>query len=103
MWYIVDNYYFANEGRGVHQEVYELEHFDLTVAGAYCMAHDIADILGKEQLIFYRDFLAKEASFEKDSRLVLQILETHRTLTSDDVVRVLRTTMDVFTKRICDD
>lgn len=27
MWYIVDNYYFANEGRGVHPEVYELEHF----------------------------------------------------------------------------
>lgn len=103
MWYIVDNYYFANEDRGVHPEVYEFEHFDLTVGGAYWMAHDIADILEKEQLIYYRDILAKEASLAEESRLVIQILETHRTLASDDVVRVLNTIADVFTKRIGDD
>lgn len=103
MWYIVDNYYFATEGRGVHPEVYELEHFDLTVGGAYWMAHDIADILDNEQLIYYRDILAKEASLEEESRLVIQILETHRTLASDDVVRVLNTIADVFNKRISDD
>lgn len=103
MWYIVDNYYFANEGRGVHPEVYELEEFALTVGGAYWMAHDIADILDKEQLIYYRDILAKEASLKEESRLVIQILETHRTLTSDDVVKVLNTIAGVFTKRIGDD
>ncbi len=102
MWYIVDNYYFANEQRAIHQEVYELECFDLTVGGAYWMAHDIADILGKDQLTFYRDILAKEAMFEEESRLVIQILETHRTLTSDDVIRVLNTITDVFSKRIND-
>ena len=103
MWYIVDNYYFANEGRGVHPEVYELDGFDLTVGGAYWMAHDIADILGKDKLLYYRDILAKEASLEEESRLVVQILETHRTLTSADVVRVLSTIADVFTKRMGDD
>lgn len=103
MWYIVDNYYLANEERGVHLEVYELEQFDLTVGGAYWMAHDIADILDNQQLIYYRDILAKEASLEEESRLVIQILETHRTLASDDVVRVLNTIADVFNKRISDD
>lgn len=77
--------------------------FDLTVGGAYWMAHDIADILDNEQLIYYRDILAKEASLEEESRLVIQILETHRTLVSDDVVRVLNTIADVFNKRISDD
>ena len=103
MWYIVDNYYFANEERGVHPGVYELDDFDLTVGGAYWMAHDIADILGKDQLLYYRDILAKEASLEEESRLVVQILETHRVMTSTDVVRVLSTIADVFTKRIGDD
>lgn len=103
MWYIVDNYYFANEERGVHPEVYELDGFDLTVGGAYWMAHDIADILSQDQLLYYRDILVKETSLEEESRLVVQILETHRTLTSADVVRVLSTIADVFTKRMGDD
>lgn len=100
MWYIIDNYYFANEQRGIHPEVYELDPFELTVGGAYWMAHDIADILDRDKLIYYRDILAKEASLVKDSRLVIQILETHRALTSDNVLRVLNTITDVFTKRI---
>lgn len=103
MWYIVDNYYFANEERGVHPEVYELDDFDLTVGGAYWMAHDIADILGQDQLLYYRDILAKEASLAEKSRLVVQILETHRNLTLTDVVRGLSTIADVFTKRMSDD
>ena len=56
MWYIVDNYYFANESRNIHQEVYELEEFDLTIGGAYWMAHDIADLLNDEQLSFITRF-----------------------------------------------
>ncbi len=65
MWYIVDNYYFANEERGVHPEVYELDDFDLTVGGAYWMAHDIADILGQDQLLYYRDILAKRLHLQR--------------------------------------
>lgn len=103
IWYIIDNYYFANEGRGIHPEVYELDDFDLTVGGAYWMAHDIADILDNDQLKYYRDILAKESSLAEDSRLVIQILETHRALTSDDVERILGVITDVFTKRISDD
>jgi len=103
MWYIVDNYYFANESRNIHQEVYELEEFDLTIGGAYWMAHDIADLLNDEQLSFYNEVLKKELLLVENSRLVTQILDTSRSLKSDDVIKVLSTITDVFTKRIGND
>lgn len=103
MWYIVDNYYFANEGRGIHPEVYELDGFDLTVGGAYWMAHDIADLLSSEQIAYYADVLRKEMEREEDSRLVVQILETNRSVTTSDVLKVLQTISDVFSKRLTDD
>lgn len=100
MWYIIENYYFANEGRGVRPEVYELDGFDLAVGGAYWMAHDIADLLDKEQLIFYRDILRKEVSLEEDSRLMLQMLETHSVLNASCITRVFKTMIGVFDNRI---
>ncbi len=103
MWYIVSNYYFANEGRGIHPEVYELDGFDLAVGGAYWMAHDIADLLSEEQIAYYAGVLRNEIEREEDSRLVVQILETNRAVTSSDVLKVLQTILDVFSKRLTDD
>lgn len=103
MWYIVDNYYFANEERGIHPEVYELDGFDLTVGGAYWMAHDIADLLSQEQIAYYADVLRNEIEREEESRLVVQILETNRSVTFYDVLKVLHTISDVFSKRLTDD
>ena len=103
MWYIVDNYYFANEERRIHQEVYDLDGFDLTVGGAYWMAHDIADLLSYEQITYYADVLRNEIEREEDSRLVVQILETNRSVTSSDVLKVLQTISDVFSKRLTHD
>ena len=57
LWYIIDTYYFANENRNIHPEVYELKNFTLTVGGAYWLAHDIADLVSKEHLKFYCDAL----------------------------------------------
>lgn len=99
MWHIIDNYYFANENRNIHQEVYELEDFDLIVGGAYWLAHDIADLLDAEQISFYNQVLKKELTLAESSRLVTQILDTHKWLKSEDVVKVLATITDVFTKR----
>lgn len=99
MWYIIDNYYYANEARGIHQEVYGLDSFDLAVAGAYWMAHDIADLLEKRQIGFYNDILKKELARAADSRLVMQILDTHRLLNLSEVLRVLSVITDVFTER----
>ena len=103
MWYIVDNYYFANEERGIHPEVYELDGFDLTIGGAYWLAHDIADLLSQEQIAYYADVLRNEIEREEDSRLVVQILETSRSVTSSEVLKVLQTISDVFSKRWTDD
>ena len=103
MWYIVDNYYFANEERGIHPEVYELDGFDLTIGGAYWLAHDIADLLSQEQIAYYADVLRNEIEREEDSRLVVQILETSRSVTSSEVLKVLQTISDVFSKRLIDD
>lgn len=103
MWYIVNNYYFANEERGIHQEVYELDGFDLAVGGAYWMAHDIADLLSEEQIAYYADVLNNEIERAEDSRLVVQILETNRSVASSDVLKVLQTISDVFSKRLTDD
>lgn len=103
MWYIVGNYYLANEGRGIHPEVYELDGFDLTVGGAYWMAHDIADLLSQEQIAYYAEVLRNEIEREEDSRLVVQILETNRSVSSADVLKVLQTISDVFLKRLTDD
>lgn len=103
MWYIVDNYYFANEERGIHPEVYELDGFDLAVGGAYWMAHDIADLLSNEQIAYYADVLNNEIERAEDSRLVVQILETNRSVASSDVLKVLQTISDVFSKRLTDD
>lgn len=57
----------------------------------------------KDQLTYYRDILAKEAALAEESRLILQIIETHRTLVFTAVVKVLNTIADVFTKRIVDE
>ena len=103
MWYIVDNYYFANEERGIHPEVYELDGFDLTIGGAYWLAHDIADLLSQEQIAYYADVLCNEIEREEDSRLVVQILETSRSVTSSEVLKVLQTISDVFSKILTDD
>ncbi len=102
MWCIVDNYYLANERRGIHPEVYELDGFTLTVGGAYWMAHDIADLLSREQIAYYNDVLLTEIEREEDSRLVVQVLETSRSVKSSDVLKALQTISDVFSKRLTD-
>lgn len=100
MWYIIDNYYMANEARHPHPEVYELDGFDLTVAGAYWMAHDIADLLSEGQITDYATILNNEIKKEEESRLIVQILETNRSASSSEVIRAIRTISDVFTNRL---
>lgn len=96
IWYIIDTYYFANENRNVHPEVYELVNFNLDVGGAYWMAHDIAELISKEHLKFYYDVLCKEISYGKNSRLMIQILETHRNVNFKDVIDSFSAITDVW-------
>lgn len=100
MWYIIDNYYLANEYAGKYPEVYDLADFDFDIAGAYLLAHDIADLLDKNQVSFYRDVIAREVSMAEESRLIVQMLDTNRTLSSAEIIKALRVIVDVFDKRL---
>lgn len=96
IWYIIDNYYFANENRQFHQEVYNMVDFDLVKAGAYWMAHDICSMLPREQLLYYRDVLKNEYDKNEDSRLITQIIETDKVVSLADVTNALKTVLTVF-------
>lgn len=100
MWYIIDNYYFANEGRNIHPEVYEFEDFDLNIAGSYWLAHDIADLLPADQLRFWHEILAKEIRLAEGSRLIMQIIETNNHLSFSETLTTIATIVKVFENRL---
>lgn len=100
IWHIIDSYYFANERRTIHQEVYGLANFSLTVGGAYWLAHDIADLISKEHLAFYCEVLCNEVAREENSRLIMQILETHRDISLQAVTDSLNIIITVWKARI---
>lgn len=102
MWYIIDNYYTANENRDIHPEVYEIDDFDLTKAGAYWMSHDIADLLTKEQLRYYYGILDKELQLTDESRLVTQMIETNGAIKLSEVIGVLTTMVNALKTRLYD-
>lgn len=102
MWYIIDNYYTANENRDIHPEVYEIDDFDLTKAGAYWMSHDIADLLTKEQLRYYYGILDKELQLTDESRLVTQMIETNGAIKLSEVIGVLTTMVNALKTRLHD-
>lgn len=78
MWFIIDNYFLSNCERKVHQEVYDFPDFSETVAGATWLAYDVATLLNKEQLIYYKDSIAKDIGKNEESRLINQILDNNR-------------------------
>lgn len=89
IWHIIDNYYLANEKRNTHPEVYDLEDFDLITGAAYWLGHDIAEMLDGKQRKYYGALIRNEISAAESSRLVSQILDTHRYLSPSAVVRAL--------------
>lgn len=100
IWHIIDIYYFANESHSTHPEVYELDNFSLSMAGAYWLAYDIASILRPEQLDFYNNLLLKELANPEESRLITQILDTASSLKADEVNQALSTITNVFSSII---
>lgn len=89
IWHIIDNYYLANEKRSIHPEVYDLEDFDLITGAAYWLGHDIAEMLDDKQRRYYGKLIRNEISAAESSRLISQILDTHRYLSPSAIVRAL--------------
>lgn len=101
MSFIISNYFDANYKRDVHQEVYDMPDFDLYAAGAYWLAHDIAEILTQDQLAFYKEKIDSELAKEENSRLLNQIIDNGQGVSFEQARRAFRTISAVFQKVIC--
>ncbi len=93
MAFIINNYYTINEQRAIedHYDLFEVEDFDIQLAGARLLGRDIAKLLSnynstKSKLV---GILASEAGKGEESRLINQILDTHKRFTYDNIYECL--------------
>lgn len=91
--YIIGNYHDAfeerNRERKYHQEVYDMEKFDLFVAGAVWLGYDISAIMTTTQIIYYNSLLASELKKEESSRLVEQMMKYNYSISYEVLRRAL--------------
>lgn len=102
MSFILSNYFMANLDREIHQEVYDRENFDEYIVGGYWLAHDLAALLNKEQLCYYKELIEGELAKE-ESRLINQMIENSYGLKYETVRDTLQAIVDVFQKAIDDE
>lgn len=94
--FIIENYFTANLDRGTHMEVYDLPHFSPYLAGAVWLAYDVASLLTKEQLAYYRHCILSEISKEEESALINQILDNNNGLKYEEVFYTWKEIASVF-------
>lgn len=96
MSFILANYLMANLDREAYMEVYDWENFDEYVAGAYWLAHDLADLLTADQLEYYADKIEGELQKEERSCLLNQMLDSQSGLTYDQLHLAWEKIIEVF-------
>ena len=96
MSFILSNYLMANLDREAYMEVYDWENFDEYVAGAYWLAHDLADLLTADQLDYYAGQIEGELQKEERSYLLNQMLDSLSGLTYDQLHMALEKVIEVF-------
>ena len=96
MSFILSNYLMANLDREAYMEVYDWENFDEYVAGAYWLAHDLADLLTADQLEYYADKIEGELQKEERSYLLNQMLDSQSGLTYDQLHLAWEKIIEVF-------
>ena len=96
MSFILSNYLMANLDREAYMEVYDWENFDEYVAGAYWLAHDLADLLTTEQLEYYANKIEGELQNEERSYLLNQMLDSQSGLTYDQLHLAWEKVIEVF-------
>ena len=96
MSFILSNYLMANLDREAYMEVYDWENFDEYVAGAYWLAHDLADLLTADQLDYYAGQIEGELQKEERSYLLNQMLDSLSGLTYDQLHVALEKVIEVF-------
>lgn len=96
MSFILSNYLMANLDREAYMEVYDWEDFDEYVAGAYWLAHDLADLLTADQLEYYADKIEDELQKEERSYLLNQMLDSQSGLAYDQLHLAWEKIIEVF-------
>ncbi len=96
MSFILSNYLMANLDREAYMEVYDWEDFDEYVAGAYWLAHDLADLLTADQLEYYADKIEDELQKEERSYLLNQMLDSQSGLAYEQLRLAWEKIIEVF-------
>lgn len=93
MAFIINNYHNINEERAVadHYDLYEVEEFDVYIAGSRLLGRDIAKLLSgydstKKKVT---KIIMSEVEKGEESRLINQILETHKSIKYDTIYECL--------------
>lgn len=91
--FIINNYYTINEDRAIkdHYDLYETEEFDTLVAGSRLLGRDIANLLLNYESTKNKiaEIIKTEITKENESRLINQILDTHKRFNYDEIYECL--------------
>lgn len=92
MGFILENYLSIHEERAAtkyYNEVYEIEAFSITIGGAVLLGKDIKELLENhtETVETILEILNEEINKKEESTLINQIIETHKPLSYEEVLR----------------
>lgn len=91
--FIINNYHNINEERAIkdHFDLYEVEEFDILFAGARLLGRDIAKFLSNYETTKNKiaEILKSEITKENESRLINQILDTHKSFNYGEIYECL--------------
>lgn len=105
--YIIENYYDAfdsyNSERGYHQEIYDMDNFDLFVAGAIWLGYDIVALLTDGHIKYYLSVLNSELEKREESRLIEQMMKQSSSISYEIIYRALLEISSIFQQNILED
>lgn len=95
MGFIINNYLNIHEARAAteyYDLIYPYEDFTTSSAGAKLLGIDLSKLLNDSDSTKHKviDLLTSELNFKEESRLLNQILETHKNLSYEDLERSLK-------------
>ncbi len=91
--FIINNYYPINEERAIedHFDLFEFDDFDTLIAGSRLLGRDISTLLSDYDSTKNKitDIIESEIKKEDESRLINQILDTHKSFNYDIIYECL--------------
>jgi len=104
MGFILENYLSIHEERAAttyYEEVYGLEPFRNTTAGAVLLGKDINELLKhhQETIASILEILNEELNKKEESKLLNQIIETHKSLYYEEVLQSIQNIVNGLTQK----